>query len=84
MPGKKRYIVRVDEEGNIKLPLALLKEMGIVLPAYVSIFREGSSLTLRFRTKRSPLRLGRQIKTEEMEKLIKEALDELVVARWET
>ncbi|MHB9302478.1 hypothetical protein [Thermofilum pendens] len=84
MAGKKRFIARVDEEGNVKLPLAVLKDMGVTLPAYVSITREGSALLLRFRTKRSPLRLGRQIRTEEMEKLIKEALDELVIARWET
>jgi len=68
----------------MKLPSVLLRDLGIALPAYASISREGSVLTLRFRTKRSPLRLGRQIKTQEMERLIKEALDELVVARWET
>lgn len=68
----------------MKLPSVLLRDLGITLPAYASISREGSVLTLRFRTKRSPLRLGRQIKTQEMERLIKEALDELVVARWET
>lgn len=84
MPGRKRYIVRLGEDGTLKIPLSLIEEVGAKPGSYVTITREGSSLLVRFRGKRVPLKLGRQITTEEMEKLIKEALDELVVARWET
>ncbi|MEZ0346742.1 MAG: AbrB/MazE/SpoVT family DNA-binding domain-containing protein [Infirmifilum sp.] len=84
MPARKRYIVKLGEDGTLRIPGALLEELGVTAGAYVTITREGSGLILRFRAKRVPIKLGRQITTIEMEKLIKEALDELVVARWET
>ena len=84
MPARKRFIVKLGEDGTIRIPSTLLEELGIPPGSYVTITREGSALTLRFRMKRVPIKLGRQITTKEMEKLIKEALDELVVARWET
>ena len=82
--ARKRFIVRVDEDGTVKLPRALLRELGVEAGTYAVIYREGASLVIRFKVKRSPLRLGRQITSEEMELLIREALDELVVARWES
>ncbi|QOJ78584.1 AbrB/MazE/SpoVT family DNA-binding domain-containing protein [Infirmifilum lucidum] len=84
MPARKRYIVKLGEDGTLKIPASLLAELGVPPGSYVTITREGSGLFLRFRSKRVPLKLGRQVTTEEMERLIKEALDELVVARWET
>jgi len=84
VPARKRYIVRLGEDGTLKIPAPLLNELGVAPGSYVTITREGSNLVLRFRSKRAPLKLGRQVTTEEMERLIKEALDELVVARWET
>ncbi|MGB9708546.1 MAG: hypothetical protein ACP5II_01310 [Infirmifilum sp.] len=84
MPIRKRYIVKLGEDGCLKIPRTLLEEIGAAPGSYVMVTREGASLILRFRAKRVPLKLGKQITTSEMEKLIKDALDELVVARWET
>jgi len=82
--ARKKFIVRIDKDGSVRLPRTLLKELGVEAGTYAVIYREGSALVIRFKAKRSSLRLGRQVTTEEMELLIREALDELVAARWES
>lgn len=82
--AKRRFIVRVGEDGNVKLPKPLLRELGVEPGTYAVIYREGSGIAIKFKAHRSPLKLGRQISTEEMEQMIREALDEVVAARWES
>ncbi|MEM1516730.1 MAG: AbrB/MazE/SpoVT family DNA-binding domain-containing protein [Thermofilum sp.] len=84
MVAKRRFIVRVGEDGAVKLPRALLRELGVEPGTYAVIYREGSGIAIRFKASRSPLRLGRQVSTEEVEQMIREALDEVVAARWES
>lgn len=81
---RRRFIVRVAEDGTIRLPRALLRELGIEPGMYAVIYREGAGLAVRFKASRSPLKLGRQVSTEEMEQMIRDALEEVVAARWES
>ena len=84
MVAKRRFIVRVGEDGSIRLPRALMRELGVEPGMYAVIYREGAGLSVRFKAARSPLKLGRQVTSEEMEQMIREALDEVVTARWES
>lgn len=82
--AKKRFIVRVGEDGTVRLPRPLLRELGVEPGTYAVIYKEGTGIAVRFKVRRSPLKLGRQVSTEEMEQMIREALDEVVAARWES
>lgn len=76
----KKYVVRLDEEGRVKIPAELLEEVGATPGGYVTLQREGDLIVLRPKAKRTSVRVDADLSVEEMERSVEEMLDEMVNA----